>query len=317
MLSQSCLYRCLGALVVCASTAAQAEQQGESQADRPSASKPMEFEVEVGLGAEYDSNVSVSEVDRASNEGDYALIADASFEVKKQLGDKYDLAATYDFSETMYDEFDFVDRQTHIAGADLARKGAIADTGMSLYYINSRLDGKDFLDFYRVSPSLSGFIARKWFARGAYVYSDKSIIETPDRDATSHSVELDLYAFRRGLRSYFNIGYRFKNEDAEAAQYDYKSNSLKLRYIHRFNVFDRLAKVELSWRYEDRDYSSITPDIGEDRDDDRNRWRVDFEMLLVGGSGMEWFYGYADYESNYEPADYTQTLVGARFYYRW
>lgn len=314
MSSQARLYRCLGALAVCVSTVAQAD---ERKAPDASATKPMRFEFEVGLGGEYDSNVSVSEVDRASNEGDYALIADASVEVKKELGDKYDLAATYDFSQTMYDKFDFVDRQTHIVGGDLARKGAVADTGMSLYYINARLDGKDFLDFYRVSPSVSGFIARKWFARGAYVYSDKSIIETPDRDADSHSLELDLYAFRRGLRSYFNIGYRFKDEDAEAAQFDYKSNSVKLRYIHRFDVFERLAKLELSWRYEDRDYRAITPDIGEDRNDDRNRWRVDFEMPLVGGSGVELFYGYADYGSNSETADYTQTLVGTRFFYRW
>lgn len=302
---QSC---CLGALVVCLAAGASAQGNGN---------KPARFEVEVGLGGEYDSNVSVSEVDRASNEGDYALIADASFEVKKELGERYDLAATYDFSQTMYDEFDFVDRQTHIVGADLARKGAITDTGLSLYYINSRLDGKDFLDFYRVSPSVSGFIARKWFARGAYVYADKSIINTPDRDAESHSLELDLYAFRRGLRSYFNIGYRFKDEDAEAAEFDYKSNSVKLRYIHRFDIFERLAKLELSWRFEDRDYSSITPDIGEDRSDDRSRWRVDLEVPLIGASGMELYYGYADYESNVDAADYTQTLVGTRFYYRW
>ena len=96
------------------------------------------------------------------------------------------------------------DGQTHILGADVARKGDVTDTGLSLYYINSRLDGKDFLDFYRVSPSISGFVARNWFARGAYVYADKSIIENPDRDADTHSLELDMYVFRRGLRSYFN-----------------------------------------------------------------------------------------------------------------
>ena len=286
-------------------------------AGQESEGKPATFEIELGLGGEYDSNVSVREVDKASNEGDYALIADASFEVKKTLSERYDITATYDVSQTMYDEFDFVDRQTHILGADLARNGASVDTGLSLYYINSRLDGDDFLDFYRVSPSISGFIARTWFARGAYVYADKSIINTPDRDADSQSLEVDLYAFRRGLRSYFNIGYRFKKENAVAAQFDYTSNSVKLRYIHRFDMFERLAKLELSWRFEDRDYRAVTPGIGEDRGDDRNRWRVDFEVPLIGSSGMALFYGYADYASNVDAADYTQTVAGTRVYYRW
>lgn len=304
--------RCSSALVACLLASAAAAQQG-----RDSTAKPAQFEFELGLGAEYDSNVSISEIDASSNEGDYALTMDASLEVKKEFSPDFDMAATYDFSQTLYEEFSEVDRQTHIFGADAAWNGSRLDRGLSLYYINSRLDGKDFLDYYRASPSLSGFIARNWFARGAYVYSDKSIVETPDRDADTHSGEADLYYFRRGLRSYFNLGYRYKSEDAVDQRYDYHSNSLKLRYIHRFNLFQRLAKLELSWRYEDRDYSSPTPSIGEDRSDDRHRWRADLEVPLVGGAFAQVYYGYSNYDSNYPSADYTQSLVGSRFFYRW
>jgi hypothetical protein len=90
-----------------------------------------------------------------------------------------------------------------------------------------------------------------------------------------------------------------------------------LRYIQRFELFSRLAKLEFAWRYEDRDYSSETPSIGEDRQDERHRWRVDFEIPLVGRSALQVYSGYADYESNYPQADYDQTLVGSRFLYRW
>ena len=100
-------------------------------------------------------------------------------------------------------------------------------------------------------------------------------------------------------------------------RYDYTSNSVKLRYIHRFDLFSRIAKLELAWRYEDRSYSSITPSIGEDRQDDRHRWRMDFEIPVVGSSALQIYYGYADYSSNYPSADYTQNLVGTRFLYRW
>jgi hypothetical protein len=286
-------------------------------AQNPEKLAPAEYSAEVGLGGEYDSNVSVDEVDRASNQGDYALTMDASLEVQKELPKKIEVAATYDFSQNLYKEFSEVDRQTHILGTDLSVDLSKVDAGVSLYYINSRLDNEKFLELYRASPSISGFLAKKWFSRGAYVYSDKSIENRPGRDANTHAGEIDLYYFYRGLRSYFNLGYRYKNEDADADRLDYESNSVKLRYIRRFELFSRLAKLELAWRYEDRDYSSITPGIDEDRHDERHRWRADFEIPVVGRSALQIYYGYADYESNYPQADYTQNLIGTRFLYRW
>ena len=278
---------------------------------------PAEFFAEVGLGAEYDSNVSVEEVDATSGQGDHALTMDLGLEAKKGLSRNIDLSATYDFSQTLYDEFSQVDRQTHILGTDLAINSDVVDSDLSLYYINSRLDGEKFLELYRVSPAISGFLAKKWFARGAYVYSDKSIENSPQRDADTNAAELDLYYFRRGLRSYFNLGYRYKDENAKTDRLDYTSNSFKLRYIQRWEMFSRLAKLELSWRYEDRDYDGITVSIGEARDDKRHRWRTDFEIPLIGQLALQIYYSFGDYESNYPQADYTQNLVGTRLLYQW
>ena len=148
-----------------------------------------------------------------------------------------------------------------------------------------------------------GVLAKKWFARATYVYLNKSIHNRPERDADTHAGEADLYYFFRGLRTYFNQGYRYRHEDAEGDQYGYASSSVKLRYIHRFELFSRIAKFEASWRYEDRDYSSETHGIGEDRDDQRHRWRVDFEIPIVGRSALQVYSGYADYDSNYPQAD--------------
>ena len=141
--------------------------------DQTGKASPAEFSAEVGIGGEYDSNVSVEEVDATSGEGDYALNMDLGLEANKGLSQDIDLSATYDFSQTLYDEFSQVDRQTHILGTALTINSDVIDSDLSFYYINSRLDGEKFLELYRVSPAVSGFLARKWFARGAYVYSDK------------------------------------------------------------------------------------------------------------------------------------------------
>ena len=92
---------------------------------------------------------------------------------------------------------------------------------------------------------------------------------------------------------------------------------MKLRFIQRFEIFSRLTKLELAWRYEDRNYTSDTPSIDKKRHDKRSRLRMDFEVPVFGNGAIQFFAGYADYESNYDPAAYDQTLVGTRFIYSW
>jgi len=275
------------------------------------------YSAELGIGAEYDSNIAVEELDASTSQSDYALTLTAGVGMQQDLSDAVEFSLTYDYNQNIYDEFSQVDRQTHIVGSGLDFDLGRVDTGVSLFYIKSRLDGEDFLELYRASPSISGFLSKKWFARGAYVYSEKVIEDRKERDATTHAGEADVYYFRRGLRSYFNLGYRFRDEDANADRYDYASNALKLRYVQRIDMLSRTSKLELSWRYEDRDYSSITPSIGEKREDTRHRWRADFELPLTKSSVMQLYYGYADYESNLPSADYDQVITGTRFLYRW
>lgn len=275
------------------------------------------FSAEIAVGAEYDSNVAVDELDASSNESDYAATLDAEVSMEKPLGEHTELGLSYDFNQNIYREFDGVNRQTHILGANLEREFTLADAGLTVFYINSLLDGDQFLQLVRVSPSVSGFLGKKWFGRGAYVYSDKTLDQSPSRDATTHAGEADLYFFRRGLRSYFNFGVRFKDEDATAAQFDYRSNGVKLRYIHRFELPARFIKLELAWRYEDRDYSADTPSIGEPRKDERQRFQLDVEVPVLAQGAIQVYASYGDYHSNFDPSDYTQGVLGTRFIYRW
>lgn len=276
-----------------------------------------EWSGEIGLGAEYDTNVSVSEVDVTSGQADSAWLVDLELGLTQPLGQASDLSLTYDFSQAGYERFSRVDRQTHILGADLGTDFGKTNAGVSAYYIRSRLDGEPFLDFLRVSPSLSGFLAKRWFARGAYVYSERTIEDRQQRDAETHSGEADLYFFYRGLRSYFNVGYRYRDENAVAPRFDFRSHGLKLRYIRRFDFAQRQAKLELAWRYEARRYSSISPTINADRRDDRSRLKLDLEVPLTKRLALQWYASYGDYVSNLPRADFTQTIVGTRLQFGW
>lgn len=275
------------------------------------------WSAKIGAGREYDSNVSVSEVDVSSGESDYAWTLNLGVGVNQALGKKTEMALNYDLSQSQYDEFSFVDRQTHILGANLSTDLTKAKAGLSAYYINSRLDGDPFLEYLRLSPSLSGFLSKRWFARGAYVYAERTISRRSDRDAETHSLEGDLYYFHRGLRSYFNIGYRYRDENTVLDALDFTSHGIKLRYIRRFNLLGTETKGEISWRYEERRYLSPDPAIEENRADNRGRLKLDLEVPLGERATLEWYYSYGDFESNLPRADFIQTIVGTRLEFKW
>jgi len=272
----------------------------------------MQWEFTLGVGGEYDSNVSVTEVDTSSGEGDRAAVFEAGVRGRRRIGERSEVTINYDFSSTLYEEFGNVDRQTHLGGALFTHNLGPATIGMSGYLIHSRLDGNAFLDYRRFSPSVSGFVAKKWFLRGALVTSRRNISGRNERDADSEAFEADLYYFWRGLRSYFNVGYRWRQEDAVAGEFDFESHGLKLRYIQRVDLLGRQGKAELSWRYEDRDYGEPTPEIDELRRDQRSRWKLDFSMPLTDRLKLELYTSYGNYRSNLPRVDFTQSVTGFR-----
>ena len=289
--------------------------QAEAADDKPL--PPPRYSAQVSIGTEYDSNVTIDELESSSKQDDHALVLGAKVGVRKQASESLDFGLSYDFSQTAYQEFNRLDRQTHILGGNLGYKLEAVDTGLSFYYVNSLLDGEGFLELYRLSPSVTGFIGRRWYARGAWVYADKRIENSPERNADSHGLELDLYFFQRGLRSYFNIGYRFKEEDAVLERLDYRAHSAKLRLIRRTDLAGVQIKSELSFRYEDRHYEGVTPSLDSARSDQRQRWQLDVEVPAGEHGSIQLYASYGDYTSNFPATDYHQGLVGLRYLLRW
>lgn len=300
-----------------ATGSALAQHPVKDHAERKLSDGQNSYSAEIRMGGEYDTNVSVDEVDVSSEQGDYSALLDGQLEFQRKFNSGMQFSMGYDFAQSLYRDFSDLDRQTHMFSGDIKNEFGDVDVGVSYHYVDSQLDGNDFLTLKRTSPYASTFLSKKLFARLAYVYSNKEVIERGDRDANTDAGELDLYYFVSGLRRYFNVGFRYKNEDANAARFDYKSNSFKLRYVQRFELLERLAKLELAWRFEDRDYSSPTPSIEEDRYDDRHRLEANLEIPVLDSASVVIYYKYSDYDSNLPRADYQQHITGTQFVYRW
>ncbi|WP_439101053.1 surface lipoprotein assembly modifier [Congregibacter sp.] len=269
------------------------------------------------VGGEYDTNVSVDEVDLSSGKSDYAAVIDFDLDVEVALTDRTDVSLNYRASQSTFQEFKGVNRLTQIAGADLSHNLDGSSISLSAYYIDSRLDNKSFLTYSRISPSLSGFLSKRWFSRGAYVYSERKVDQRALRNVNSHTGEIDFYYFHRGLRSYGNVGYRYRNEDAIAPELDFKAHLLKIRYIRRLNLNEQRVKIEAAIRYELRQYQSPSSAVFEARRDDRLRFQVDMEVPLSNQLTWQWYFSHGDYVSNLPRADFTQTILGTKLKYTW
>ncbi|MEK9877304.1 MAG: hypothetical protein VW684_11645, partial [Betaproteobacteria bacterium] len=286
-----------------------------SQTEDTAESKP-EFYIELEVGAEYDSVVSIDELDLSSDEGDYALIADAKFGYSRPLGDGLEIDMSYNYSLLDYHEFSQVDQSSHIVSADLNKDLGKTNLGLSGFYVKSDLDNRSLLELGRLSPYLSGFFAKGWFARAGVVYSDKTNDVNPGRDATAVIGEIDLYHFPTGKPWFINVGYKYRDEDASAAQFDYAGNTYKVRYVHRFALWERKARFEASLRRLDRDYRSNTPSIGEERFDRRDRARLALQFNLSRRVEAEFYYTYSDWDSNLESVNFSQDVAGLLLRYR-
>lgn len=275
------------------------------------------FSIEVSAGAQYDSNVSVSEIDNNTGADDIAAVIDADLEFETELGKNTELQLGYSFSQSIHDQFSAFDLQSHFGSADLSHDFGAFDLGAAYRLVYTRLGGEGFLLLQQFSPYFSTFFGKKLFLRADYAYTDKDFEGRFDRDAVVQSGGADFYYFLNGVRTYFVLGYRYEDEDAGAPQFDFQAHNIKARFSQRIPMGPRYAKLKLGYRYESRDYSAITPSIGVIRDDTRHRFQADLEIPFTDRFFALLEYEHAEFKSNLPSADYAQDVaslrLGARF----
>ena len=268
-----------------------------------------EFTVELGAGLQYDDNVTVDDIDQATNLGDFAAVFDAGLEYEHDFGQGTEFEVGYGLSQRSYFEETDFNLQIHSGAIQVKHDSGSYNLGLSGREIYARLGGDGFLNIAQVQPYASGFVTDILYLRGAYTFRDKSFEGRDDRDATVHMGALDNYFFLDGASRYLLLGYRFENEDANAAEFDFNGHNLKVRYSHEFQFAAQEWEFNTGWRYEKRNYSNPTPSIGVKRDDDKHRLRAGLELFLTDRLTLISQYQYRNYNSNLPAADYTENRI--------
>ncbi len=285
----------------------QAEQSKQSDPQNNGFTLPISIELAAGI--QYDDNVSIDELDTNTEVGDFAAVFDLDLGYEHSFGQGTELDLGYSFSQRAYFEESDFDLQIHSGSLNLKHNFENFDLGSSFYATHARLGGDGFLDILQYSPYVTSFLSKKIYLRAAYTYRDKSFDNNPDRDGDVHALEADFYYFLDGVREYIVSGYRYENENTIAEQFDFDGHSFDLRYARRFHVGEQAVRLRADWRYELRNYDSITPSIGEIRDDNRHRLRARIELPLSERFDLLFEYQYRNYSSNLPSADYTDNRI--------
>ncbi|PUA28005.1 MAG: hypothetical protein B0W54_16020 [Cellvibrio sp. 79] len=264
------------------------------------------FELETG--AEYDSNLSVIELDKSSSEGDWSALANARLNSQWQATDKAKVKGGLSYSSKTYrdfSEFDLVIKQAFI---DTSYDFQPLTLGASIHYADAELDGSDFLALQQRSIYISRLINQKIFLRAAINDQDKDFPGSSARNADNHSVAGDAFFFFNQGKTFLTVGLSSETENAAANEFDYDGTNIRTSLSHQFSLWNKKNRLQASWRYDQRDYSAVTPALEAKRNDERRiatlEWQIETNNWLSVVGKVE----RGNYDSNLASANYAETV---------
>jgi hypothetical protein len=247
----------------------------------------LSFRFEGKLGAEYSSNVSVSDLDTSTGEGDWAVLANALVEATLIPVEKLTLRAGYDFSQSFHQEFDAFDLTISRPYAEIAYDFDAVTVGVLGNWASAALDGEDYLTYTQVQPYISKQFGNSLFLRLAYAATEKDFQDPANnaRDADQTSIQGDAYIFLDGVTRYFIVGAKATEEDARQPalvtdpDFDWSGAGGRVRFVQRFDALGREMTFRIGADYEVRDYDNTTS-LPAPLNDTRSDKRLVFDTSL-------------------------------------
>ncbi len=266
------------------------------------------------LGGEYNSNVSVTELETATGTSDVAWIMDANLDLNWQASDRLTVDAGVSHNASRYQDADDFDLMLNLLHGDIAYQFDHFLLGSSMYLADARLGGDGFLTMRQGSLYVGKLLADQFFLRGAINATDKDFDTLSGRDADNIGLRFDGFWFFNEGRSSLSVGYSREDEDARQSRYAYHANIYRARYSHRMPVAGMEGRLQLGLRLQDRSYKGVTPEIEARRNDDQLVAEVRFDLSLNDHLAVVSRVEHGDYQSNFASADYRETraVLGLR-----
>ncbi|MBU2952626.1 surface lipoprotein assembly modifier [Marinobacter sp. F3R08] len=281
----------------------------------------------LATGFEHDSNVSVDDLNAASNQSDQAWVFDAGLEGVLKPAEPLNLTLGYSLSGSRYQDLDQFDQDIHLLSADLSYDFDPVTIGTSYHYSHSTLGSEPFLDYHRASAYVGSLIGNDVYLLASLQKKRKEYDESDARDADIRGGSLDSFFFFNDARSHFVVGLDYDQEDAQADDFDNDLWRVRATLLNRFRLAGEDNQFRLGWRYETRKYDQaavttsnpfldnpFTDDIVDASTSRRAEhahvfeasWRVGLNDIF----SLEPSVSHGIYRADEESSDYTRTIAG-------
>ena len=267
------------------------------------------WSVSMSTGIEYDDNVTVSLQDLASGVGDTANIFEFSGDYKFLKTKKFEMAAGYDFYQSLYHDLSEFDLQSHVFSLGGGYKFENFDVDLFTNYNRTTLGGEDFLESYSFAPQIGFFPTEQWYALVGYSYEDSHFFTDPSRDGQSHSLGMDHFVFFMKGKSYFLFSYRIENKNTRADEFTYVGHYGALGVKVPLPIWDQKGAFKLTYRYFYKDYTEISPTLSRERRDLRHTIQVGLSQPLCDWLQLNLNYEFIDSVSNLRQIDFTENIA--------
>lgn len=271
-----------------------------------------DYSLTLEAGASHNSELVVEEIDQYSGNGDTARYLSLDLNANWTLFDNLTVDAGYNVSNTDYQDSDNFDLTIQRFYGDVSYDFSAFTIGTNQHEIDANLDSDSFLDMSRNGIYVSKLFDDTIFIRAELVDTDKSFDSDPNRDANNESLGVDTYFFFNQAKSFFSLGYSSDEETANAAQFSYDGDNYRATYSTKFGQGDA-QRFQAQWRFYERDYKGIYPEVGFARNDTRHSYKLAWDYYFTPSVALATELQRSESESNYEPADYTSNEVNLLF----
>lgn len=281
----------------------------------------------VAGGYQYDSNVTVDELNASADRSDEAWIFDAGLEGVFKPSKPLAVTLGYSLSGSRYRNLDQFDQDIHLLSADVSYDFEPVTVGASYHYSFATLGADPFLEFQRRSVYLGKMLGESVYLLASLQDKDKDFDNSDVRDADIRGVSADAFLFFNRSQSHVSLGLDGDREDADSDAFDNDLFRVRLALVHRFEMAGNDSRFRLGWRYEDRDYDRVTVsssdplltdrltgNLGERSTENRAdtayiveaSWRIGLNEVF----SLEPSISRGKYTSNVNSADYEKTVAG-------
>jgi hypothetical protein len=299
--------------------------------DNTNQKNPADLNFKIQAGTEYDSTLTVVELDQTSDKGDWAAVLNGRVGVELKPTERISLKGSYSFASHNYREYSAFDQDLHIVSLDAGIDLAGITWGVSHHFAHAKLASKPLLDLSKTSFYAGKLFSNGVYLRGAFTESDKRFDTNSERNTDGTEMAGDMYYFFNGARTFWSVGASQETEDARSPAFDNDALKLRARFSHTGELAGHKSQVQLGWRYENRDYgkeeslpgtgnpgtgNDLSPFganpqyIGTNTRQDRSQiveasWALNLFQPLTLETKIE----HGNYSSNFEAADYKETGV--------